>query len=215
MDLCDARRLLLAVHNPEPRARGFGFKEIYSPWVRKPEQMNEVFDSGVGFVRGLFPRAKFILHWRENLTRIAGSDFWQTEGERARSIARFRAVVRRYEEYVDNHPDHAFATTLEGVTVRKKQQSQLRNLFKFLEEPLTPKVKSVAREHLALHDWTEEVHTRLMPVHHANGSTTFQRVAYAWTAAAQALHARAPTGLADERPGRTVGGSRSKTQTTE
>ena len=186
VDLCEARRLLLAVHNPEPRARVFGFKEIYSPWVRRPWQLGEIFDGGIGFIRGLFPRAKFILHWRENVTRIAGSDFWQTEGERAQSIANFKKVVRRYEEYVDNHPDHAFATTLEGVTVRKRQQSQLRNLFKFLGEPLTARVKAVAREHLALHDWSEETHMRRVPVHHANGSTTFQSVSYAWSTSSQA-----------------------------
>ena len=186
VDLCEARRLLLAVHNPEPRARVFGFKEIYSPWVRRPWQLGEIFDGGIGFIRGLFPRAKFILHWRENVTRIAGSDFWQTEGERAQSIANFKKVVRRYEEYVDNHPDHAFATTLEGVTVRKRQQSQLRNLFKFLGEPLTARVKAVAREHLSLHDWSEETHMRRVPVHHANGSTTFQSVSYAWSTSSQA-----------------------------
>ena len=186
VDLCEARRLLLAVHNPEPRARVFGFKEIYSPWVRRPWQLGEIFDGGIGFIRGLFPRAKFILHWRENVTRIAGSDFWQTEGERAQSIANFKKVVRRYEEYVDNHPDHAFATTLEGVTVRKRQQSQLRNLFKFLGEPLTARVKAVAREHLTLHDWSEETHMRRVPVHHANGSTTFQSVSYAWSTSSQA-----------------------------
>ena len=186
VDLCEARRLLLAVHNPEPRARVFGFKEIYSPWVRRPGQLGEIFDGGIGFIRGLFPRAKFILHWRENVTRIAGSDFWQTEGERAQSIASFKKVVRRYEEYVDNHPDHAFATTLEGVTVRKRQQSQLRNLFKFLGEPLTARVKAVAREHLALHDWSEETHMRRVPVHHANGSTTFESVSFAWSTSSQA-----------------------------
>ena len=186
VDLCEARRLLLAVHNPEPRARVFGFKEIYSPWVRRPWQLGEIFDGGIGFIRGLFPRAKFILHSRENVTRIAGSDFWQTEGERAQSIANFKKVVRRYEEYVDNHPDHAFATTLEGVTVRKRQQSQLRNLFKFLGEPLTARVKAVAREHLTLHDWSEETHMRRVPVHHANGSTTFQSVSYAWSTSSQA-----------------------------
>ena len=73
--------------------------------------------------------------------------------------------------------------------MRKKQQSQLRNLFKFIEEPLTPRVKAVARENLALHDWSEEVHTRRLPTRLANGSIVYRTVAYAWSTSAQAARA--------------------------
>ena len=173
---------MVAVHNPEPRARVFGFKEIYSPWVRKPQELGEIFDGGIGFLRGLFPRAKFLFHYRENLTRISGSDFWRTDPDRISNVGHFEHVVRTYETYVDNHPDHAFATTLEGITVRKKQRSQLRNLFKFIDEPLTPAVKAVARENLSMHDWSEEVHTRRLPTTLANGTVVYTTKTYAWTA---------------------------------
>ena len=52
---------------------------------------------------------------------------------------RFERVATHYRTYVRNNPDHAFATTLEGVTLRKKyvfsstgqrEPSQLDHLFK-------------------------------------------------------------------------------------
>ena len=43
LTLCSVRRLMLQVHNPSPRARVFGFKEIYSPFVRRPTLMGHVF----------------------------------------------------------------------------------------------------------------------------------------------------------------------------
>ena len=118
--LCAARKLVCALHNPEPRARVFGFKEIYSPWIRKPEALDDVFD-GVGFLRSVFPKAKFIFHWRENMTRVADSDFWKMERQRASSVRRFDYVSARYYEYVQTHTEHAFATTLEGITMTKRE----------------------------------------------------------------------------------------------
>ena len=121
--LCAARRLFLTLHNPEPRARVFGFKEIYSPWIRnskRPQDLYEIFDGGVGFLRSLFPRSKFIFHWRENITRIAGSDFWRLETQRNTSINRFEHVVNNYQRYVRQQPEHAFATTLEGTTLKEE-----------------------------------------------------------------------------------------------
>ena len=44
----------MAVHNPAPHARVFGFKEIYSPFVRRPIAAADVLTHGVGFVRDLF-----------------------------------------------------------------------------------------------------------------------------------------------------------------
>ena len=38
---------------------------------------DEVLDGGVDFLRGLWPKAKFIFHARRNLTRVAASDFWR------------------------------------------------------------------------------------------------------------------------------------------
>ena len=48
--LCALRELMVVLHNPMPRARVFGFKEIYSPFVREPALMAEVFSQGIGFV---------------------------------------------------------------------------------------------------------------------------------------------------------------------
>ena len=48
---------------------------------------------GVGFVRDLFPRAKFIFHWRWNYTRIASSDFWSAERSANETSAHFAAIV--------------------------------------------------------------------------------------------------------------------------
>ena len=57
--LCDLRRLLMQLHNPAPSARVFGFKEIYSPFVRRgPDGLAEVLAHGVSSLRTLFPLAK-------------------------------------------------------------------------------------------------------------------------------------------------------------
>lgn len=65
--LCSMRQLMLLLHNPKPRARVFGFKEIYSPFVREVGLVGEVFAQGVEFIRVLFPRAKFIFHCNASL----------------------------------------------------------------------------------------------------------------------------------------------------
>lgn len=111
--------------------RVFGFKEIYSPFVRNSELTGDIFKQGVQSIRALFPRAKFIFHWRRNFTRIASSDFWQQEEHREKSTAHFASVVRRFQAYPARHPDHAFATIIEDITNRSNT-TQLEQLFQFL-----------------------------------------------------------------------------------
>ena len=206
-ELCSARRLLVTAHNPSPRARVFGFKEIYSPWIRKPEAVGEVID-GIGFLRALFPRAKVIFHWRNNLSRVASSDFWQLERSRNESASHFARVVDMYRSYINIHPDHAFGTTLEGVTGRKRflltcmrsaigasqdarclharrAESQIDRLFNFLNETLQPKLRITARENPKLLDWSEEKHTRRIAARLPNGSIVYQLQAFAWQSSSQ------------------------------
>ena len=124
--LCAARRLFLAAHNPPPRASVFGFKEIYSPWIRRADvgggaqlsdALDEVLDGGVDFLRGLWPKAKFIFHARRNLTRVAASDFWRdADACDAACARRFERVVARYRAYAWRNPQHAVFTTIEGLT---------------------------------------------------------------------------------------------------
>ena len=211
-ELCSARRLLVTAHNPAPRARVFGFKEIYSPWIRNPEAIDEVID-GIGFLRTLFPRAKVIFHWRDNLTRVASSDFWQLDRSRNESASHFARVVDVYRSYIKHHPDHAFGTTLEGVTGRKRflftctrsatsggsqdahclhsrrSESQIDRLFNFLNETLEPKLRNKARENPMLLDWSEEKHTRRIGVRLPNGSIAYQLQSFAWETSAQNLGA--------------------------
>ena len=156
--LCSVRRLMLQVHNPSPGARVFGFKEIYSPFVRQPAVLDEVFSQGISFIRMLFPRAKFIFHWRNNLTRIADSDFWREDSRRNTSSLNFAQVVARYRDYASENRDHAYITTIE--TINKKRSHKLTGLFKFLGEELTPELRRVASARLALRDWTVQTQTR-------------------------------------------------------
>lgn len=158
--LCDARATMLQLHNPAPRSRVFGFKEIYSDWVRRADDnsaIEEMLDGGVGFLRGLFPRAKFVFHVRENISGIAASGWWRDEARRtnvktAAVRERFEHIANHYRNYVRDNPDHSFATTLEGVTLRKKyvytptgqrEPSQLDRLFQFLGENLTEALRQV------------------------------------------------------------------------
>ena len=158
LTLCSVRRLMLQVHNPSPGARVFGFKEIYSPFVRRPAVLGEIFSQGISFIRTLFPRAKFIFHWRSNLTRIADSDFWKEDTRRNSSAVNFEKVVARYRNYASAHRDHAYTTTIE--TINKKRSQQLTGLFRFLGEELTPELRRVASARLALRDWTVQTETR-------------------------------------------------------
>ena len=158
LTLCSVRRLMLQVHNPSPGARVFGFKEIYSPFVRRPAVFGQVFSQGIAFIRMLFPRAKFIFHWRSNLTRIADSDFWKEDRRRNSSAVNFEKVVARYRDYASVHGDHAYITTIE--TINKKRSQQLTGLFRFLGEELTPELRRVASARLALRDWTVQTETR-------------------------------------------------------
>ena len=266
---CAARRLVLALHNPAPRARVFGFKEIYSPWIRRPDAISEVLDA-VGFMRRLFPKAKVIFHWRENLTRIASSDFWRLERRRNESASHFGRVIETYRSYIKMHPDHAFGTTLEDIIGyrqgryhRAKQLawcsnqtmyrclpepslenlersfgpngenvtwqmlfylkccaperrptwtaalpwcrrtrdarnaaalgpglicrqlgelSKLDQLLQFLQEDISNEsVRRAAEVELVpLHDWSEELHTRRVPVRLPNGTVVFETKRYAW-----------------------------------
>ena len=176
--LCALRELVLLLHNPLPRARVFGFKEIYTPFVRDPSATAEVLTHGVGFLRRLFPRARFVFHTRQNLTHAADSDFWRhgwpnglrpEHGERLRRIS---AAAQLYNSYATAHPEHAMATTLEGLTDKSGSGGgEVEALFRFLGEPLTPKLRKLARSHLPLKDWVEERRTRgLVTVRAANGS---------------------------------------------
>jgi hypothetical protein len=178
--VCRMRQLMLHFHNPAPRASVFGFKEIYSPFVRRPSLFSEVFEHGVEFVRALFPQAKFVFHSRRNLSRTATSDFWQQERTQAmlnqtQRVSHFGHVVQRYASYVREHPTHAFATTLEGLTDRYNT-SEVEGLFRFLGVRLTPRLRRVARSHMVLQDWAEESHTRRIEHRAANG--TLLRVEY-------------------------------------
>ena len=158
--LCAMRELMLLLHNPPPRAATFGFKEIYSPFVREPAAFGEVFSQGVKLIRELFPRAKFIFHSRRNLTRTAES--WLREfrdGNRTERLAHFDHVNRRYVEYAARNPGHAFATTLEGLTDRHNM-SEVEALFRFLGTPLSSRLRRVVRSPVKLHDWVEEKHMR-------------------------------------------------------
>ena len=172
---CAARRLVLALHNPAPRARVFGFKEIYSPFVRDPTATGAVLE-GVAFLRLLFPRARFVFHTRRNLSRAADSDFWRRDWsgpeppDRATRLARISAAATIYREYARGHADHAFATTLEGLTSREDAHGEVAGLLRFLHEPLTHAIKKVARSNLPLRDWAEEKHTRVVKVRAANGT---------------------------------------------
>ena len=109
---------------------------------------------------------------------------------------RFERAIAQYQKYVRANPDHAFTTTLEGITSkdlvgfknsRTKQQglvgNQLQELFHFLEEPLTPEIAAIAHEHLNLLDWSEEVHTRRVPVTLPNGTVVYHYRSYAFATA--------------------------------
>ena len=163
----------LTIYARIPCRRVFGFKEIYSPFVRQAQLTGEIFRQGVQFIRALFPRAKFIFHWRNNLTRIAASDFWRQETSRNQTEYNFENVVGRFRSYPLRHPDHAFATTIEGLTNRS-DSSQLQGLFDFLGERLTPKLRKVAWSRLPLHDYTEEMRKRV--VRSVNPGGPVQRV---------------------------------------
>ena len=154
--MCDMRRLMLQLHDPSGSARVFGFKEIYSPFVRRPDALPELIEHGVSSLRMLFPRAKFIFHWRENVSRISSSDFWRGEQH---VVGHFQRVIGLYRTYAEQHADHAFCTTIEGIG-SKKRSAQLKALFDFLGEELTPQLRRVAANRLPLHDWSVGLQVR-------------------------------------------------------
>ena len=161
--MCDMRRLMLQLHDPSGSARVFGFKEIYSPFVRRPDALPELIEHGVSSLRTLFPRAKFIFHWRENVSRISSSDFWRGE----------------------QHADHAFCTTIEGIG-SKKRSPQLKALFDFLGEELTPQLRRLAANRLPLNDWSVGLQVRRF----SNGTArSFEFTEAAEEATKQALEA--------------------------
>ena len=153
---------------------------------RRPSVAADVLTHGVGFVRDLFPRAKFIFHWRWNYTRIASSDFWSAERSANETSAHFAAVVRRYDSYVAAHPDHAFRTTLEGLTLRQNQ-TQVTRLFDFLGERLTPRLRKLARTRLVLRDWSEETHQRRIKRVADDGTVVVEKKGYAFSDDAKKL----------------------------
>ena len=154
--------------------------------MRRPSAAADVLTHGVGFVRDLFPRAKFIFHWRWNYTRIASSDFWSAERSANETSAHFAAVVRRYDSYVAAHPDHAFRTTLEGLTLRQNQ-TQVTRLFDFLGERLTPRLRKLARTRLVLRDWSEETHQRRIKRVADDGTVGVEKKGYAFSDDAKKL----------------------------
>lgn len=169
--ICAMRELMLLLHNPSPPARVFGFKEIYSPFVRDPMATHEVLRQGVGFLRMLFPRAKFIFHARRNLTRAASSDFWNRDGSiptAAEKLNLMKRTVGTYFDYVAKNPTHAFATTLEGL-VDHEDLTEVERLFAFLGEPLTPRLRRAARSKPDLRDWRDHA-SHAIVVRAANGS---------------------------------------------
>ncbi|KAL1527184.1 hypothetical protein AB1Y20_015863 [Prymnesium parvum] len=184
--LCSMRQLMLLLHNPQPHARVFGFKEIYSPFIRNLSLIGEVFSQGVEFIRVLFPRAKFIFHYRQNLSRAVNSDFWHRETllkSHSERLHHFSVVVKHYLDYAGTHPDYCFASTLEGVT-DKYNTTHLYNLFAFLEEPLTGRIRRLATaraQRQKLKDWSEERHTRRIYKRLANGSLVVETKDFAFT----------------------------------
>ena len=169
--ICAMRELMLTLHNPSPHARVFGFKEIYSPFVRDPMATREVLDHGVDFLRMLFPRAKFIFHARRNLTRAASSDFWNRDGSiltAAEKLKLMKRTVGTYFDYVAKNPTHAFATTLEGL-VDHEDPSEVERLFAFLGEPLTSRLRRAARSKPDLRDWRDHA-SHAIVIRATNGS---------------------------------------------
>ena len=180
--MCDMRRLMLQLHDPSGSARVFGFKEIYSPFVRRPDALPELIEHGVSSLRMLFPKAKFIFHWRENVSRISSSDFWRGEQH---VVGHFQRVIGLYRTYAEQHADHAFCTTIEGIG-SKKRSAQLKALFDFLGEELTPQLRRVAANRLPLHDWSVGLQVR----HFRNGTArSFEFTEAAEEATQQALEA--------------------------
>jgi len=181
--LCHLRQLMLLVHNPVPHARVFGFKEIYSDYVRAgPSGWAQILEHGVGSLRVLFPRAKFIFHYRRNVSRVAASDFWRMEQQSR--ITDFEKLISLYREYASSNRDHAIATTLDGLTQRKNPR-HLTHLMKFLNEPLTDTVRRTMFTRMPLRDWNEEQHVRRITRKLANGTTVVETKAYAYNKEAQ------------------------------
>lgn len=147
--------------------------------VRKPKAHGEIFTHGVDFIRLMFPRAKFIFHWRENISRIAHSDFWNFEDAQSAAQEKFTRIIERFRRYAAENPEHAYATTLEGVT-DQKNQTQLEGLFNFLGETLTPQLRKMAHNRGVLKDWSEEHHTRRIKKVLENGTVMVDTVQYAW-----------------------------------
>ena len=100
--------------------------------------------------------------------------------------AHFAAVVRRYDSYVAAHPDHAFRTTLEGLTLRQNQ-TQVTRLFDFLGERLTPRLRKLARTRLVLRDWSEETHQRRIKRVADDGTVVVEKKGYAFSDDAKKL----------------------------
>ena len=152
--------------------------------MRDVSLLGEVFAQGVDFVRAMFPGAKFIFHYRRNLTRAVNSDFWHREElitDHGQRLRHFQHVVDSYLAYTRAHPDHSFATTLEGIT-DKYNTSHLLDLFQFLDEPLTGLTRRAATsQSLKLNDWSEERHKRRIKKVDANGTVVVETKEYAFT----------------------------------
>lgn len=147
--------------------------------VRRSSAHSEIFMHGVEQIRTLFPRAKFIFHWRRNTSRIAASDFWQLERQSAVARRNFERLVGRFREYAAAHPDYTYETTLEGIT-NKSDPRQLEGLFRFLGETLVPRLRKMAYRRGGMRDWVEETHTRKIKRTLENGSVVYDFVSYAW-----------------------------------
>lgn len=190
--MCDMRRLMLQLHDPSGSARVFGFKEIYSPFVRRPDALPELIEHGVSSLRMIFPKAKFIFHWRENVSRISSSDFWHGKQH---LVGHFQRVIGLYRTYAEQHADHAFCTTIEGIG-SKKRSAQLKALFDFLGEELTPQLRRLAANHLPLHDWSVGLQVRRF----RNGTArSFAFTEAAEEATQQALEAELRAKAAEKR----------------
>ena len=87
--------------------------------------------------------------------------------------------MESYRNYVRMHPDHSFASTLEGLTSRSND-TELERLFGFLDEPLTSKVRRVARSHLKLHDWAQERSQRRIRHVSENGTVVYETAEYSF-----------------------------------
>ena len=120
--LRDIRTLLLeTVLRPEPDCRVVGFKEIDWPQERLAELL--------GFMRAVFPGARFVLNTRD-LAHVAASKWW---ARRPDALGELQAMEQRYVAALDELGDDAWYRVHYDDWVADPEV--LRGLFDWLGEP--------------------------------------------------------------------------------